>query len=99
MNIWLQLKWFAAQVEAPEAIKNTSVKLDNTTLPTIFNAVLGIAAAVAVAFIVFGGIKYVLSRGEPDEIKQARDTILYAIIGLIVVVVSFMLVNFVIGKF
>jgi len=99
MSIWSQLQHLAAQVDPPEAIKNTSVKLTDTTLTTVFNAILGLAGAIAVAFIVFGGIKYMLSQGDQNQVKQAKDTILYALVGIVVVVVSFMLVNFVIGRF
>lgn len=99
MSIWSQLQWFAAKVDPPDAIKNTNVELTNSTLITVFNSVLGLAGAIAVAFIVFGGIKYMLSQGDQNQVKQAKDTILYALIGIVVVVVSFMLVNFVIGNF
>jgi type IV secretory pathway VirB2 component (pilin) len=88
---------FIAAVPAPDGIITQSA--DNATLHNIFNVVLGLAGAVAVAFIVFGGIKYMLSQGEANEVKKSKDTILYAIIGLVVVIVSFMLINYVIGKF
>lgn len=96
MSIWLQAKVFAAQVVPPNIIKQN---LDDKTVQNVFNVVLALAGAVAVAFIVFGGVKYMLSQGESNEIKKARDTILYSVIGLVVVVASFLLVNFVIGKF
>lgn len=90
---------FAQQVQAPDSINNVKVDLSGTTLQNVFNFILALAGAIAVAFIVFGGIKYILSQGDPNDIKQAKDTILYALVGVVVVVISFMLVNFVIGKF
>lgn len=98
MSIWSHAVQFAEKVDPPPGII-TGVNADNATLTNIFNVVLALAGAVAVAFIVFGGIKFMLSKGEPNETKQARDTVLYAAIGIVVVVVAFMLVNFVIGKF
>lgn len=97
MSIWSHLTLLAAKVNPPSSIPKQD--LTNTTLQNVFNIVLALAGAVAVAFVVFGGIKYMLSQGEQNEIKQAKDTILYALVGIVVVVISFILVNFVIGKF
>ena len=85
----------AQTVDPPSGIITQSA--DNVTVQNIFNVVLALAGAVAVAFVVFGGIKYMLSQGEPNETKQARDTILYSVVGMVIVVVAFMLVNYVIG--
>ena len=98
MSILPQLTYFAEKVAPPPGIITTA-PADDPTLKNIVNVVLALGAAIAVAYIVFGGLKYTLSRGEPNETKQARDTILYAVVGLIIVVVSFMLVNYVIGQF
>lgn len=83
----------AATVNLPQ------YKADTGTVQNVFNVALALAGAVAVAFIVFGGIKYTLSLGEPGKVKAARDAILYACIGLVVVMLSFVLVNYVIGRF
>ena len=97
MSIWSQIEVFVAQVTRPDGI--FKVELTNKTVQNVFNIVLALAGAVAVAFVVFGGVKYMLSQGEPQQTKQARDTILYAVIGIVVVAAAFFLVNFVIGKF
>lgn len=97
MSVLSQLTYFADKVTAPSGIP--TVDANDTTLKNIFNVVLALGGAVAVAFVVFGGVKYMLSQGEPNEIKQSRDTILYSIVGLVIVVISFMLVNYVIGQF
>lgn len=91
------VKYLSAKVAPPDSI--FVLKLDGGMVQNIFNAVLALAGAVAVAFVVFGGIKYTLSQGESNEVKQSKDTILYALIGIVVVSVAFLLVNFVIGKF
>lgn len=96
MSIWSQIQLFAAQAVPPNIIDQD---LDNKTVQNVFNIVLGLAGAVAVAFVVFGGVKYMLSQGEPQQTKQARDTILYAVIGIVVVAAAFFLINFVIGQF
>ena len=86
-----------ATVKTPSNLPQN--KLDGTTLNNVLTVVFALAGAVAVAFIVYGGIKFIISQGEAGEIKKARDTILYAVIGLVVVVSSYFLISYVIGKF
>lgn len=54
---------------------------------------LGIIGALAVFFIVQGGFNYVLSGGSEEKIKQAKNQIMYALVGLAVAIVSFMIVE------
>ena len=61
---------------------------------TIIQALLDLAALVAVFAIVFGGYKYMLASGDPEQQAQGKQIILYAIIGLIVVLLSFAIVKF-----
>ena len=90
-----QIFLWVAKVNAPQGVP--VVPITNVTVTNIFNAVLGLAGALAVVFVVYGGIQYSLSMGEPAKVKQAKDTILYAVIGLVVVMISFTIINFVIG--
>ena len=64
----------------------------------IINVVLGVLGIVSVAMIILGGIMYTTSQGKPDKIKQAKDIILYAIVGLVVALLSFAIVNFVLQE-
>jgi hypothetical protein len=70
--------------------------LTQTTVNNVANAAFMLAGIVAVVFIIIGGISYSISAGDPGKISKAKDTILYAVIGLIVVLVSFIIVQFVI---
>ena len=97
MSFWSHLEKFAAQINPPDGI--ITQDLSNDTMRNVFNVVLGLAGAVAVAYVKFGGLKYTLSQGDSNKIKQAKDAILYALIGIVVVAVAFILVNYVIGKF
>lgn len=63
------------------------------------NGFLILAGTVAVLFIIIGGFQYITSAGNPDGIYKAKQTLLYAIIGLIVVILSFAIVKFVINAF
>jgi len=66
---------------------------------TIVNTLLIILGMISVIMIVIGGVKYTTSNGDSASVKSAKDTILYAIIGLILAILSFSIVNFVIGRF
>ncbi len=85
------------------ALAQKDVNLPNLTgdsgaVQTILNLVWGIGATLSVLFIVIGGIKYVLSNGDPGQVSSAKDTILYALIGLVVTMSGFAIVNFVVGR-
>lgn len=62
----------------------------------ILDAIIGIAGLISVIWIIIGGVSYMTSSGDPSKTKKARDTVLYACIGLIVCVLAFVIVNFVI---
>lgn len=64
----------------------------------IINVLLFIAGAVAVVVIIIGGLRYITSSGDQGSIKAAKDTILYAVIGLIVALLAFAIVRFVVDK-
>ena len=73
---------------------------DSDTLPNvvvnILNGVIAVAGVIAVVFVVVGGVQYMTSSGDAGKVKKAKDTILYAVIGLAVCVLSYAIVNFVI---
>lgn len=66
---------------------------------TVINILLFILGAIAVVMIVIGGIKYSTSNGDSGNIKSAKDTILYSVIGLVVALLAYAIVNFVIDSF
>jgi NADH:ubiquinone oxidoreductase subunit F (NADH-binding) len=63
------------------------------SLPTIINNLVTIAlylaAVTAVGFLIYGGILFMVSSGDADKTTKARNTILYAVVGVIVVALSF----------
>lgn len=71
----------------------------NGMFSTITNVLLFIIGAIAVIMIVIGGMRYVLSGGDSNQITAAKNTILYAIIGIVVAILAFAAVNFVIDSF
>jgi hypothetical protein len=67
----------------------------------VFNAIntlIMIIGALSVIMIIIGGLRYVLSGGDSAGLKSAKDTILYALIGLAVSLLSFAMVSFVISR-
>lgn len=66
---------------------------------TIVNVLLFIIAAISVIMIIIGGIKYTISQGDSSSVKSAKDTILYAVVGLMVAIFAFAIVNFVVTRF
>lgn len=64
---------------------------------TIANVLIFLVGAVAVIMLIIGGFRYVVSQGDAGSVKQAKDTILYAIIGIVVAIIAFAVVSF-IGK-
>lgn len=67
------------------------------TIINILNVVIGISGLIAVIFIIIGGFNYMTSSGDAAKIKKAKDTILYACIGLVICVIAFAIVNWVIA--
>ena len=76
----------ASSDEAPDIVKN------------IINTMLVVLGMIAVIMIVIGGIRYATSNGDSSQVKAAKDTILYAVVGLVVAIMSFAIVNFVVGR-
>ena len=62
----------------------------------IVNVILFIVGAVAVIMIVIGGVRYTVSNGDSNAVTGAKNTIMYAIVGLVVAIVAYALVNFVV---
>lgn len=64
---------------------------------TITNILLFIVGALSVVMIIVGGLRYVLSAGNSTAVTAAKNTILYAVVGLIVAFLAFAAINFVIS--
>jgi hypothetical protein len=85
-----------SQIDIPEA----DLKIPKGQIDTSVGDVIGIAFAalgsIAFIIIVVSGMKFVLSRGNPDAVAKARNTIIYAAIGLVISMLSFAIVRFVV---
>ncbi|HVE80554.1 MAG TPA: pilin [Candidatus Dormibacteraeota bacterium] len=78
--------------------QNAAGDAQTSYLATLLDLFIFAASIVAIAFIVIGGIKYITSTGDPTRIANAKNTILYAIIGLIVAIIARAIIGFVIQR-
>lgn len=70
---------------------------DTGVFKQVTNTILYIVGIVAVIMLIVGGIKYVVSGGDSKKVTDAKNTVLYAIIGLVIAFLAFAIVNFVIS--
>ena len=70
----------------------------NNIISTVINIFSIIVGVIAVIMIIIGGIKYITSGGDSNNISSAKTTIIYAIIGLVVVALAQIIVRFVLGR-
>ena len=88
---------FAVTTNADNYLPEDAETLDQSVIG-IINGVIGVLGLVAVVVIIIGGIQYMTSSGDAGKVKKAKDTILYGVIGLVICVLAFAIVNFVISN-
>lgn len=75
----------------PDPLRGTGIQ---GLINNIFNIAYGAAGLVAVAYLIIGGYQYITSQGNPDATATAKSTIINAIIGLIVILASYLIIRF-----
>lgn len=89
----------SASDECQSAISTVETRLPNHggitsgNITDIFNVAYAAAAVVAVGFIIWGGIQYINSAGDAGKAAKAKNTIVFAIAGLIVVLLASVITN------
>lgn len=82
-----------------DEICNTTVN-DNRNLMTVIqgivNVAIGVIGIAAVVVIVMAGQRYITAQGDPGKLKMAKDMILWGIIGLVVALLAYAIVNFIV---
>lgn len=66
---------------------------------TITNVLLFLIGAISVIMLIIGGIRYTVSGGDQAAVTSAKNTILYAIVGIVVAILAYAVVNWVISSF
>ena len=89
-HLLAQIHVSADQVGAPDVSLSGVPKI-------AVDVLLEIAGALSVIFIVVGGLKYTTSAGDPKATASAKNTILYAIVGLVVSSSAYAIVHYVLG--
>lgn len=64
---------------------------------TVVNVLLFVIGAISVVMLIIGGIRYTVSAGDSGNVTAAKNTILYAIVGLVIAFLAFAIVNWVLG--
>jgi hypothetical protein len=77
------------------SVAGTSVE---SVVRTVINLLSIIVGVVAVIMIIIGGLKYITSAGDSANVSSAKNTILYAVIGLVIVALAQVIVRFVLDK-
>ena len=65
----------------------------------VTSVLLFLIGVLSVIMLIFGGLRYVISGGSAKSVESAKNTILYAIIGLVIAILAYAIVNFVVGTF
>ncbi len=69
------------------------------TFRTLTNVMLYLIGAISVIMLIVGGLRYVVSGGDSTAVQNAKNTILYAVVGIIVAILAYAVVSFVITSF
>lgn len=70
----------------------------NSTIGNIINFALGLIGLLCVVIIIIGGVNYATSQGDAGKVQKATRTLLYGVIGLVVCLLAFAIVNFVLNN-
>lgn len=74
---------------------------DSLSIPILIGRVigvlLGISGSAALIMFVWGGFLWLTSSGKPDQVKKGRDTLIWAVIGLVVIFSAYVLVSFILS--
>jgi len=81
----------------PEGVPNDLFG-GNGVFKTVTNAALFLIGAISVLMLIYGGIRYTVSGGDTKQVTDAKNTILYAVVGIVVAIMAYAIVNFVIGR-
>ena len=104
-NLWSLARHLAdtAKTACPQGSNSCDtglpiVNASSNELQQILQLAIGVIAAVAVLFVVVGGLRFVMSEGDPQATTKARNTMIYALVGLIIAITAEGLVTFVLGR-
>lgn len=109
VNKIISLFWLASLPIVTWAADSTSgkIELENPlsveSVPDLINnaikAILGIVGAVALLYLVLGGLTWLTSQGKPEQVKKGKETLVWAILGLSMIFFSYIILSYVFTNF
>lgn len=79
-------------------MKGKSIDGDNGLIKTVVNVLLWTVGILSVIMIIFSGLRYITSAGDASKTKSAQSTLTYSVVGLIVAIMAYAIVNMVINR-
>ena len=90
------VRYISTALQAPDGLPKQA--LSGSTIQGILHFVFGLAGILALLMISIAAFRYVISRGDAENIKKSKNTILYAIVGLVIAMSGYGIVTFVFGR-
>lgn len=84
--------YYLAAITPPASLPQTNATQDK--IQVILNIIFIVLGSIALLMVMIGAFKYVISQGEPQATKSAKNTIMYAFIGLVVAISAYAIVTF-----
>jgi len=84
----------ASSAKATEAVTDLT-----TIISTVVNVMFTFIGIAAVIFMIIGGLSYITSQGDKTKVENAKNTIMYSVIGVVVAIASYAIVQYVISQF
>lgn len=78
-----------------DAVDIPKAEINASQFSGLFSTVLAVAGMAAVIFIILGGIRYSISQGNASDLQKGKDMIVYALVGLVFVILAFSIVQLV----
>jgi hypothetical protein cdiviTM7_00617 len=72
---------------------------DSGLVKSVVNILLWVIGILSIIMIIFSGIRYVTSAGDASKTKAAQNTLIYSVVGLIVAIMAWAIVDLVVNKF
>lgn len=79
-------------------MKGKSIDGDGGLIKTVVNVLLWAVGILSVIMIIFSGFRYITSAGDASKTKSAQSTLTYSVVGLIVAIMAYAIVNMVINR-
>jgi hypothetical protein len=98
MNIFTEAQLFIIGTTQVSVKELPQVAPTSATIQTILTIVFTTMGAISLVIVTIAGFRYIVSRGSAQEVAKAKNTIVYALIGLIVSLSAGLIVRFVLGE-